>query len=415
MPPALDRKPSVRKSSSRLPALPSFRGSAAQKAEEKALKEATAKAAREALAEKAAKEAAAAAEAAAKQKKADELAARRKEERESARIAANATAGETFTEAERALFRGVFDDFDADKSGEIDIGELDHMVESLGLLVSKAQLALWLADADADKSGEIDFVEFMAVIARARDSAPSGFASTIARKRNSGPPMKWRQDKKGPGVEVTADGRTIGRRHDGRWGVQLLDTWLNGTKYDSASVLLEFGSVAGEGFVGVVGANYNPGEWDGPLSKSIHASAARVDTGDFYTKGRHDAMAKCAPIASGCRVAIEIDVLERSMTLQVVRPSAGGAEAEAKILSSVRVDELPAELAVAVAFGPGEGPPWSARIVGSSSETTGRDKNKKTHAGLHDAENKQSLADDASGYTGLKLNEVAKVALSLED
>lgn len=49
-----------------------------------------------------------------------------------------------FSEAEAKLLRDLFDEFDEDKSGEVDVTELAKMVESLGMVVGKAQIDAWL-------------------------------------------------------------------------------------------------------------------------------------------------------------------------------------------------------------------------------------------------------------------------------
>lgn len=65
-----------------------------------------------------------------------------------------------------------------------------------------------------------------------------GFASLISRKQNSGPPMKWRGDKAGPGCTVTHEGMVVSKTGGG-WGAQLLDQWLSSASFDAASILLE--------------------------------------------------------------------------------------------------------------------------------------------------------------------------------
>lgn len=239
---------------------------------------------------------------------------------------------------------------------------------------------------------------------------------------------------------MSADGKTVSRAHDGKWGAQLLDTWMSAAGYDEAAVILEFDECAGEGFVGIVGCNFNPGDWDEPLNRSMHAVAARTDSGNMSYKMRPMSLAKCAPVQPGCRVSFEVDMVACSMTMQVLgarprrplppvgprprRPAharpphpqvlekkAEGAE-EAKILSSVIIEDLPVEIAVVVCFGPCKGGSFKASVVGSSCEKTGRDRNKKTAPGLHDAENTQTLEDEAGGG---KVSEATKIAQSCPD
>ena len=61
-----------------------------------------------------------------------------------------------FTEAEVTLLHDLFTEFDDDKSGEVDVNELAKMVESLGMVVGKAQVDAWLkvrASADGSQRG----------------------------------------------------------------------------------------------------------------------------------------------------------------------------------------------------------------------------------------------------------------------
>ena len=57
--------------------------------------------------------------------------------------------------------------------------------------------------------------------------------------------------------------------------MQLLDAWLSEAGYAFASVLIEIESESGAFMVGVVGSNYNPGDWAQPLDTSKTAVAVR--------------------------------------------------------------------------------------------------------------------------------------------
>ena len=60
--------------------------------------------------------------------------------------------------------RGVFETFDRNGSGGIDLEELEAAFKVLGVPVSKAHAEKMLAEADLDGSGEIGFEEFCAVL-----------------------------------------------------------------------------------------------------------------------------------------------------------------------------------------------------------------------------------------------------------
>jgi hypothetical protein len=148
------------------------------------------------------------------------------------------------SEEQLKVYKEVFAQFDTDGSGAVDTDEMATMVESLGMLVTKTELAAMIKAADADGSGEIEFNEFVQVIetAAAQGVAAKGgmsFSALISRRANSGPPMCWRGDKAGPGIAVDAAKTTATREGEG-WGVQLLDCWMSGSGFDIASCLLEF-------------------------------------------------------------------------------------------------------------------------------------------------------------------------------
>lgn len=69
--------------------------------------------------------------------------------------------------------RKVFDRYDTNKSGEIDIRELSQMVGSLGLRISREEINNAMLDLDLDKSGAISFEEFWQWWQRASDRTNS--------------------------------------------------------------------------------------------------------------------------------------------------------------------------------------------------------------------------------------------------
>ena len=60
------------------------------------------------------------------------------------------------------MMRSVFDEFDKDRSGTIDVAELSVIVSHMngGFPVSPTELDAMMKAVDKDKSGEIDFEEF---------------------------------------------------------------------------------------------------------------------------------------------------------------------------------------------------------------------------------------------------------------
>ena len=56
--------------------------------------------------------------------------------------------------------KGVFEMFDVDGSGAIDVKELKQVMQNLGMNPTDEEVARMMAEADEDQSGEIDFNEF---------------------------------------------------------------------------------------------------------------------------------------------------------------------------------------------------------------------------------------------------------------
>lgn len=68
-------------------------------------------------------------------------------------------------EAQLNEFREAFNNFDKDRSGAIDAGELRALCEWVGQDTSDEEVANMMAIADGDKSGKIDFWEFATLMA----------------------------------------------------------------------------------------------------------------------------------------------------------------------------------------------------------------------------------------------------------
>ena len=313
------------------------------------------------------------------------------------------------------------------RAGAVDSKELATMVTSLGMRVKAETLAGWIKvgrasrrqahppphptpshptpsssvqEADTDLSGEIEFNEFLVIVSKAKKGQGS-LASLISRKANAGPPINWREDKFGPGVSVIAEKKSGKepskwiKKGGGGWGVQLLDKWFAGGKVDEASVILQFHKLPGDVFIGVVGSNYNPGDWTDPFNQSMHAVGARSSDGAMFYKGRPAPMSKICQVVQGDQVQIEVSMAEPTAYFSVITPGAGGKDETVKA-DSVTVEHLHPEVTIAVAFGPApDGQSFEVELVGSSSEKTGSTGN-KTIKDLWDSDNKQGLDADAA-------------------
>ena len=296
------------------------------------------------------------------------------------------------------LLKEAFDAFDLDKSGTIDYDEIEAMVQSLGVTLAPTELYDILKAADQDDTGEIDFDEFKALIeghvkrsVEDPDSPGSAFAAILLRRSVTGPPMQWRLDKLGPGLtRVEEDPAVICRvagggqpeildgLAGGDWGVQLLDTWLSTSQYGIASVLLEVESSSAGFMVGVVGSNYNPTEWSTPLDQEKRAAGVRALDGHVFVKGVHKPNAKLCrmPMSKGarkCRISIEINMVKLEMKITCEPDGADGAGASEGDAEgpTVLMEEIPVEVAVAVALGPSD-KEQKVRVLGSSCERVSR-------------------------------------------
>ena len=68
------------------------------------------------------------------------------------------------TEKDLKEIEDAFNLFDKDKSGTIDMSELNLAMESLGVQSKDINLMRAMADGDTNKSGGIDFEEFLDMI-----------------------------------------------------------------------------------------------------------------------------------------------------------------------------------------------------------------------------------------------------------
>jgi calmodulin len=66
------------------------------------------------------------------------------------------------TDEEIAEVREIFDHYDKNKNGVIEIGELGTLLEALDAKLDGAQLAAAIGDLDSNNNGRLEFDEFIA-------------------------------------------------------------------------------------------------------------------------------------------------------------------------------------------------------------------------------------------------------------
>ena len=79
----------------------------------------------------------------------------------------------------QSQLRDVFDRFDTDKSGFIDLDELHAALATGGKRVTREETVKILADVDTNHDAKITFDEFESVFARASDALPPGLAQLV--------------------------------------------------------------------------------------------------------------------------------------------------------------------------------------------------------------------------------------------
>ena len=138
-----------------------------------------------------------------------------------------------------------------------------------------------------------------------------------------------------------------------------------------------------------------------------HAIVIDAASGALYFKGRRTPRAlphtvararamrargdRTAPLlTSGARLNLVIDMSMREMRIELLGEATegGGPLLQHVVESSLEVDELPSEVAVCVALGPGRGPS-AARLVGSMLEPVHTHDHSKTVKDLWDSSNVQ--------------------------
>lgn len=313
----------------------------------------------------------------------------------------------------RASLQATFNEFDADGSGEVDTNEIKQMMTSLGLLIEPTTIKKMMDEADEDKSGEISFEEFYKVMKKAaEDGTSSGpFAALVNRKANSGPAMKWRTDKKGPGVELNEeDSRKIVKSGD-TWAVQILDMYLKAGKadaypvggdgskvdsYDAGDVLLECTKIGGECCIGLVARNFEAGDWAEAMHKSGHTVCSHFEggkPGEIYRKKQNlGNVARMCALSSGNVFQIEINMKRTEARFTVLDKLEDG-----KILSTVIIDGLPqGGVALAVACGKGD---FEFTLLGTSCEKTADNEMETNETESMEKKNARENADMAAAMS----------------
>jgi hypothetical protein len=97
----------------------------------------------------------------------------RREGEEMARREKMYAARESFTEEELDAFQMLFNDFDLDNNGTIDLDELNHALARMGRSVPRTTVRQLLQDVDLDGSGTVNFDEFLFVVAKIRSQSQS--------------------------------------------------------------------------------------------------------------------------------------------------------------------------------------------------------------------------------------------------
>jgi hypothetical protein len=313
-------------------------------------------------------------------------------------------------DAQLLALRKTFDSFDTDGSGTLDHEQVASVVRAIGVALTAEEVAAMIHAADGDKSGSIDFKEFEIAIKQTLESARKdgrlgSFGALVSSKAKTGPPMRWVSSKLGNGMSITDGGATVSRSTPDGWGIQLLDQFLanaGGSAYNVGEVMFEVEQVTdGNLHIGVVGRNFWPSAWDVPLTKTHHAVVVEASKGTLTRK-----TIKCdlilGKIEAGQRVHVVVEMLKQSLTLELL-------SSDNALVRSVTIGDIPSEVAVAVAMGPGE---QKIRLVGSSTDMEeGQVFTGKVHKDLWDIDNRQHLDMQAKKDNP---NSLAAVAASTE-
>ena len=72
-----------------------------------------------------------------------------------------------------AFYKDLFDKYDVDKSGQLDIAELQQMLNSQNMKMDQQEILELINDYDKDASGSIDFEEFLNIFVQNMKSSDS--------------------------------------------------------------------------------------------------------------------------------------------------------------------------------------------------------------------------------------------------
>ena len=88
--------------------------------------------------------------------------------------------GIELSDADLAGFREVFDLVDKDKSGAIEMEEVEELTQLLGMDLTRDEVELLVREIDKDGNGEVDFEEFLLVMAGGEKKGRSRASRTRA-------------------------------------------------------------------------------------------------------------------------------------------------------------------------------------------------------------------------------------------
>ncbi len=239
-------------------------------------------------------------------------------------------------------------------------------------------------------------------------AAPPLAPEVPARLEQTRVPLAWTSEKVGPAVNVSGDGATASRSASG-CSAQLTTEWMQGGRNPHVyTVALALDAVLPDTLIGIVGRNYWPSDWSEPLAKSTHSIVLECGTGRFFVKGKATSF-MLKPLSSGARLNLTLDMQIQELTLELLGTSPG------QILSSVTIENIPAEVTLAAGFCAGG--PQSVRVVGCTREKPEMKLLGKLKKDLWDDDNKvEPLPLNVKKERGLQQQQenIAKMAASLD-
>jgi hypothetical protein len=197
----------------------------------------------------------------------------------------------------------------------------------------------------------------------------------------------WHSDKLGNGITLNADRSTVSRKAKAGWGTQvrarkdtcspaplptpsacacswqLAEAWYGHmAQEDQSTIVLEIAALGENAFIGAVGHNFFPGNWDVPLKDSPHFSGIELATGNAFEKTM-PSIQKLSQMGKGSRLRISIDVPQRELVIEQLREFSEEARYSVNLtLTSHRV-------CLAVCFGPGYSEAVLLSVAGSKARS----------------------------------------------